>query len=328
MEKTLPSKTLAPLWILQILQKHSDYNHKLTQEDIIKMLKSEHSLEIERKTVSRNIANLVAAGYDIVDTRRGYYINSNSFDNSELQLLIDSVLFSRHISNNYAKNLIDKLIELGGPSLTTSVKNATRINDIDRETNKELFLNIELVSTAMLEHCKMSFVYYAYDFNKKLCPMWDEPIIVSPLRLVVAHGYYYLIAIIDGNDTPTNFRLDKLTNATIVNEPIPLSESSLLNDDNLDKYLRSHPLMYFGNSQNIKLKADKIIFNDIIDTFGKDFTVVDQDEYSATITLLANESEIVEWALQNAEFVEILLPQHTRDKIIKNAQILSSKYID
>lgn len=332
MEKSLPSKTLAPLWILQILQKYSDCDHLLEQKYIIQKLKADYGVIVERKTVSRNINNLMSAGYDIEyvirKECRGYYLANKQFEDDELQLLIDSVLFSRHISDKYAQDLIDKLIELGGPSLIKSTRYLIKSNKIERENNKELFLNINTSNKAISNQHKLSFICNIYGCDKQLHPVWDNPVTVNPLRLTVARNHYYLIAIIDGNDCPTNFRLDKLTQLTILNDTIDKTAVAMLNNDTLDDYLRSHPFMYCGDSQTITLKADKIIFDDIIDTFGKDYSVLEQDETTATITLRANEYDIVEWALQNAAFVEILSPKHSRNGMIKNAQILTGKYLN
>ena len=67
-------KKLALLRIWQILLKHSDYDHPLTQEDIIKYLESEYGIEMERKAVGKNIADLRDAGIDIGATLIGMHL--------------------------------------------------------------------------------------------------------------------------------------------------------------------------------------------------------------------------------------------------------------
>ena len=56
-------KKLALLRILQILQKYSDCDHPLTQEDIALHLENDYGIEIERKAIGRNIALLKDAGH-------------------------------------------------------------------------------------------------------------------------------------------------------------------------------------------------------------------------------------------------------------------------
>ena len=83
-------------------------------------------MKIDRKSVKRNLMNLIEFGYDIeysasirlVKDKNGekletkilsdFYLN-RSFTDGELRLLIDSVLFSNHISYSQCRDLVEKL---------------------------------------------------------------------------------------------------------------------------------------------------------------------------------------------------------------------------
>lgn len=52
------SKNTLILNILQILEKYSDVKHRLTQNNIIYLLKSKYDMDVERKSIARNIDNL------------------------------------------------------------------------------------------------------------------------------------------------------------------------------------------------------------------------------------------------------------------------------
>ncbi|WP_370752714.1 hypothetical protein [Ruminococcus sp.] len=51
--------------ILDILKKYTDENHRLSQKDIIEILDREYCMKIDRKSVKRNLMNLIEFGYDI-----------------------------------------------------------------------------------------------------------------------------------------------------------------------------------------------------------------------------------------------------------------------
>ena len=51
--------------ILDILKKYSDENHTLRQKDIEDKLESEYDMPVERKTVKRNLDNLIEFGFPI-----------------------------------------------------------------------------------------------------------------------------------------------------------------------------------------------------------------------------------------------------------------------
>ena len=55
---SLEPKKLALIRILQILHKHSDADHPLTQDEIASYLLNDYGIELERKAIGKNIAIL------------------------------------------------------------------------------------------------------------------------------------------------------------------------------------------------------------------------------------------------------------------------------
>jgi hypothetical protein len=109
----LECKKLLILRILNILERYSDYNHPLKYSDILDYLRKDYGVECERKAVARNILFLKEGGYSVASTRKGVYIESRMFEESELRLLIDSVLMSRYVNEKHSKEIIDKLKKMG-----------------------------------------------------------------------------------------------------------------------------------------------------------------------------------------------------------------------
>ena len=58
-------KKIIILYILQILQKYTDANHSMTQQQIAEKLLEDYGLEVNRATIRRNIEDLIDAEYDI-----------------------------------------------------------------------------------------------------------------------------------------------------------------------------------------------------------------------------------------------------------------------
>lgn len=112
--------------ILEILQRYTDENHRLSQREIGEILEREYGVRADRKTVKRNLTDLIEAGYDleysesIRKNREGeeeilltdWYLN-RTFTDSELRLLIDGLLFSKHIPYSQCRDLVKKLEGLG-----------------------------------------------------------------------------------------------------------------------------------------------------------------------------------------------------------------------
>ena len=158
--------------ILDILKKYSDKNHRLSQKDIIDILDKEYCMKIDRKTVKRN---LIEFGYAIeysksirlVKDKNGeeveskilsdFYIN-RPFTDGELRLLIDSVLFSNHISYSQCRDLVEKLEGLSNIYFRSRVKHIRNLPE-NQPSNSELFMTIETLDKAISRGLQVSFTY-------------------------------------------------------------------------------------------------------------------------------------------------------------------------
>lgn len=158
MESFEPKK-LALIRIWQILKEYSDYDHPLTQEDISRHLENDYGIVIERKAISRNISLLKEAGIEIESRRAGSYLEHRDFEDSELHMLIDGVLNSKHITAKHSKDLIDRLCALSNKYFRASVKHIYSVNDWSKTGNPALFYNIELIDTAIEQGQQLHYDY-------------------------------------------------------------------------------------------------------------------------------------------------------------------------
>lgn len=140
---TQGSKKMLIICILNVFKQYTDSEHKLLQQDIIDILKRDYCMECERKAVARNITALIEFGYEI-ENDGGYYLAERDFENSELRLLIDSLLFSRNIPYRQCKALIEKLKHLSNKYFDAKVKHIRNLPETQLE-NKQLFYTIEIL---------------------------------------------------------------------------------------------------------------------------------------------------------------------------------------
>lgn len=159
-------KKLLIMNILDILRKYSDEEHRLSQKDIAEILKTEYDMTADRKAIRRNILNLMDCGYNIEysesirmvpNPKTGvpeesylwsdFYLERD-FTDGELRLLIDSLLFSKHIPYSQCKELVGKLEGLSNVYFRSRVKHIARLPE-DKTDNKQLFLTIELLDEAI-----------------------------------------------------------------------------------------------------------------------------------------------------------------------------------
>ena len=314
---SLEPKKLALLRIWQILQKHSDYDHPLTQEDIIKYLESEYGIEMERKAVGKNIADLRDAGIDIGSRRAGSYIDSREFEDSELKLLIDGVLQSKYITAHHSKDLIEKLCGLSNKYFRSHVKNVYSVNDWSKTENQALFYNIDVVDEAIATGKQVQYDYNKYGVDAKLHKSSFQR--VSPYQLILHNQRYYLMGYSDYWGNMTFHRLDRISNMRLYDKPATPITSVKGYENGIDykQIASTMPYMYTDTPERIEFIADEYIVDQIIDWFGKDIkmSTLPDNEKKVKVELVASPNAMEHWALQYLNYVEVTKPESLRVRI-------------
>ncbi|MBO5897963.1 MAG: WYL domain-containing protein [Clostridia bacterium] len=325
----LEPKKLALLRIWQILQKHSDYDHPLTQEDIIKYLKKDYGIEMERKAVGKNIADLRDAGIDIGSRRAGSYIDSREFEDSELRLLIDGVLQSKHITAKHSKDLIERLCGLSNKYFRSHVKNVYSVNDWSKTENQAIFYNIDVIDEAIASCKQVQYDYNKYGVDAKLHRSSFQR--VSPYQLILHNQRYYLMGYSDYWGNMTFHRLDHITNMRIYDKPATPITSVKGYENGLDfkKIASAMPYMYTDTPERIVFIADEYIVDQIVDWFGKDIkmSVLPDNDKKVQVELIASPNAMEYWALQYLNHVEVTKPERLRKRIsesLKKAMLIYS----
>ena len=110
---------------------------------------------------------------------------------SELHLIIDSILASKHISQEQSKSLIDRVASLSNKYFNKHIKNTYSLNQRGKVHNKLLFHNIEVIDEAIEKQKKIKYTYNKYALDKKLHKSADH--VVSPYQMLLHNQRYYLM---------------------------------------------------------------------------------------------------------------------------------------
>ena len=314
--ESFESKKLALIRIWQILKDYSDYDHPLTQKDIAVKLENEYGIVIERKAISRNISLLKEAGVDIESCRAGSYLECRDFEDSELHMLIDCVLSSKHITAKHSKDIIDRLCGLSNKYFRSNVKHIRSVNDWYKTDNQALFYNIELIDIAIEEGKQIHYDYNKYGVDKKLHKSSHQ--YVSPYLMILHNQRYYLMAYSEYWGNMVFHRLDRITNMIVSDEKatpirnVPGYENGI----NYKELSSAMPYMYTDQPECIDFIADIGIIDQIIDWFGNDIRIAKTDDESKVrISVIASPNAMVHWAMQYIDYVEIVSPEPLRTRV-------------
>lgn len=339
---TAQPKNMLIMNILEILKKHSDEEHRLNQKEIIDLLDREYEMKVDRKAIKRNLMNLLDFGYELEYTetirtnKKGepealysdWYL-VRDFTDAELRLLIDSLLFSKHIPYSQCKELIEKLEGLSNKYFKAKVKHIRNLPE-KMPNNKQIFYVIEILDEAISKGKKVEFCYNDFGTDKKLHPRMSSNgkprrYVINPYQMAATNGRYYLIANYDKYDNISHYRVDRISDIVILDEPVK-KQKDLSETIHLPKHMAEHIYMFSGESARVSMRIEKFLVGDVIDWFGKDIIFHNETETSVDVSVAVNLEAMRYWAMQYANHVEVLRPEKLREEIKKDLLAAVGKY--
>ncbi len=338
-------KKLVLIHILSILQKHTDAEHTLTVAEIGQILERDYDLIVDRKAIKKNLLDLISYGYEVGYTQKTRYTHGKKekiltdwyilrdFTDAELRLIVDSLLFSKHIPYNQCKELIEKIEKLSNKYFSNKVKHVINMPE-NTPKNPELFLTIEILDEAIEKSMKVEFEYCEFGVDKDLHPRKDRKgkikrYIVNPYHMVATNGRYYLIANFDYFENVSHYRIDRI-------KSIRLEEGSrrkpadkvkeLKHGFELPTHMAEHIYMFSGECGPVSFKAKKYIISDVLDWFGKDVRFFDEGEDEISVSVRVNYQAMKYWSLQYGPHIQVTSPPSLVEEIRKDIAEMAKKY--
>lgn len=330
---TAQPKKLLIMNILEILQRYTDEDHRLSQREIGEILEREYSVRADRKTIKRNLTDLIDAGYDleysesIRKNRQGedevlltdWYLN-RTFTDSELRLLIDGLLFSKHIPYSQCRELVQKLEGLSSQYFRSRTGYIRTLPN-DQPNNRQLFYTIEILDEAIRKKVQVAFRYLEYRADKRLHLRRNQEgqvreYIINPYQMSAVNGRYYLICNYDKYDNVSNYRLDRITEIRLLNTPVKdrTKVRGLEQGLNLPQHMAEHIYMLAGESIPVTFRTSKVILNDVMDWFGE-ISLFNETEDTVNAAVTVNREAMICWAMQYGRYVEVLGPSDLREEV-------------
>jgi len=244
--------------------------------EIIKEL-DKYGVKAERKSLYDDFETLRQLGIDVVGDESGryyaYFIGERTFELAELKLLVDSVCASRFITEKKSKSLIKKLEGF------TSVYNAKKlerqviVSDRVKSMNESVYINIDIIHTAISENNQIRFKYFNYNPKKEIEFKRDgEYYYVSPWALILSDENYYLIAFDSSDDMIKHFRVDKMNKVCLVDAKREGAKE--FKDIDVPEYAGRVFGMFGGRVERVRMEFDNELSGAVIDKFGKDVKII------------------------------------------------------
>lgn len=317
------------LKILEIL-KETDESNPVTANRIVYLLKSK-GIDAERKSVLRDIGVLNECGYETIlhhDNKLGFYLSNPVFEDWELKFLADAVFSARFLTKRETGEFFKKICSLASK---TGKKKLTALTPVqfEKSENRSVKFNIDKIMTAVYKQKKIVYQYEFTDITLSKKMKEDGfKYSVSPFVLYRRCDQYYLIANTDGYDNLSCYRLDRMKNLEVTDQPARSAESIVGSnaDQAIAEHIR-HTLYNFGGEKivlTLEIKASAV--DDVIDFFGNGIRLA-SEEGKIIVTVRTTESEgLYRWLLQFSCSVTATSPQSVTAEMQKRIRLAANTY--
>ena len=305
------------VYLMQYLQENSDENHPVSTAQIRDEM-AKRGCPIIISTLRDDIESLRNAGYDIqVNETEGmsttYSWLDRKWDAPELQVLIDAVCSAQFIPVQKSKELIDKLIDMAGPSHRNTLEPQILISEHIKAKNKNMIYTVQAIQRAIKKDRKISFKYLQYNFNKEQIPKHkgtpEEDYTVSPYATVWNNDRYYLVGYSDSHKDVITYRIDRMK----VPKQIPRKRVPEPEGFNVQDYVDKVFWMFKGPVVEVTLRCKHEILDQVIDRFGEGiaFKNITRKTFDVTVPVCIS-GTFYAWVTQFVGEMAIVAPEHVR----------------
>ena len=333
------------LLVAHFLMKYTDDEHALSTSKIISKL-LDYDIEAEQHSINRDIRDLQELfdkdyyldidnnkklNYEIYyDTKaRGYKIINRPFDLDDLQLLADCVYSSKFITDKQAEQLINAISGFGSIHQIKNIKKNVYTNNRVKTKNTEVAKSSAKLNNAIRENKKVSFKYYKYTIADKENPIErrNEPYIVSPFRLMINDGNFYLLAFAEKENSMRTYRLDRMKSVKALETEREGEEE--FKKLNIETYAKRAFSMFNGEEKRVNIQFTASKLDTVIDRFGTgaDVTYIPKDKHHFTLSAnVAVSDAFYSWLTSFGTSAVILYPQEVIDGYKNFLEKIQKKY--
>lgn len=334
------NQKLKTLYVAKFFLENSDENHPITAGDITDYLKEECGIEAERRAIYRDIAALRDVfGMDIAGGQGGKYrLLSRQFEFDDLRLLAECVNATKFISAEKAKDLVSTIAEFCSTYQAEELQREVFLCDRVKTNRKDILLIIGIIQAAMAAKengkpkppQKISFKYLKYTIQDKATQVerhGGAAYKVSPYKLLINEGNYYLLAYDDKAQDMRTYRVDRMKEVKALDEPREGAEAFAAID--METYTRRVFSMYGGPQKRVSVRFVNSLLDTAIERFGTAPDVFYRPEGEQHFVVTADveiSDQFFSWVCGFRKRVKIISPPDVVEDMQKFLKDIAERY--
>lgn len=314
------------LLLYELLSRLTDEEHALSAPEIIQLMKDE-DVTVTRKILMSDIELLNLYGYEICTYKKKswyYYVRSAKLELEQVWKLIDLVSVS-NLERRQKSLLFEKLVSMvncGKAELLAKNIVYSNTSPIDNY----IIYNIEKLDAAISARKKVSFTYYTLDENKRRVYRRDgEKFVVNPLLIICDKCEFRLVCYDEHNKGLVYYRIDKMDCVRM--EETPVAVRAQFADFSAETYRKKGIHILAEKSENVELKFDGSLLEDVFDKFGEEIDILKsgENEYRTTVRIRAD-SAFFAWVVSSRGKVTVEAPSAVKERFDEFVQEIKKQY--
>lgn len=316
------------LFLMKLFYEETDAVHPLSRKQLEEKL-MEYGIQTERKSLYNDIETLKKFGMDIAykkERPEGYYLTSHKFELAELKLLVDAVQSSRFITERKSNSLIRKIESMTSRYEAKQLQRQVVVADRIKAMNESIYYNVDKIHAAIALNQQILFRYFEWTTEKTTrLKKGGNPYQVSPWALTWDDENYYLIGFDVDAGILKHFRVDKMLDIEMLEEPRVGKEEFGRFD--LAHYTKKTFGMFGGEEETLRIRFHNKYIGVVIDRFGKDVSVRPDGEdcFAARVDVAVSE-QFFGWLTGLGKGVKILSPVYVADMYLDFLKEITNVY--
>ena len=332
-ERKSESKKLALLYLRELFLEKTDSTHYIRMPEILEYL-AERNVYVDRRTVYTDISLLNQSGFEItgVQEKGGYKYHhaERLFDTAELKFLTDAIYASKFLTEGISKELITKVKSLGSKYENTAINRNILSNRRVKSMNDKVFDNLDQLHEAISFNSQITFQYMHWNIQRELepnkCGMQYK---ASPCAISLSDDNYYMIAYDEEWDCLRHYRVDKMNDIQLTQEP--RKGETIFKSFDMVGYSRKTFNMFNGREETVTIEAANHLAGVFIDRFGESVSLrkneKNPDTFLARVAVHVS-PKFYAWVFGFGKDAAIVSPEPVRQEFINMAEELLANYKD
>jgi len=319
------NQKLKPYLVLQYLLRQSDENHVVSAENIVGYLQETCGIYAERRSIYRDIEEInkamliVEEEIDVHEaeeriaedeseklvvydkSKKGFYVRQRHYQPQDIRLLAECVYSAKFLSTGQAERLANVVCEFVSEEQAKTIRHDAFLTDRVKTDNKGVLNSISTINDAMSKELdgqkhepeKISFQYLKYSINdveQQVERRKGMKYTVSPYKLLINDGNYYLLAFDDYAQDMRTYRVDRMKGVNRTGEPREGAEAFAAID--LKTYTKRVFSMFGGKQERVTIRFINPLLDAVVDRFGNDRGSVWYEKLDDTHFSVATQVEI------------------------------------